>query len=356
MKRFLVLFLACLASGRAAVAYADQNQVKVGDSEQKVADTLGTPADIRPVAGHTNEHFLIFIQDGGSHACVLLMKDEAVRAINCGMNGVVNGKDQMAGVVVANDAADEVAQKPVENTAAERQDESPFHLQLDLVGVSYDVTWQEMSLQSSDNPNATPGYLNVTNRYVRTAPEEFNLGISFGNWRTYLNLMNTGTNSSDVQDSAFSTLAIAYALSDYVDVGVFGDLGYNYATAQNTSSSASLQGSSYAFGPHIKATVPLTSAVSLETTADAGIDFRNLTYRSSTVTLDGSNTGFFGYFQVLLAADVYKHLSYLLWVDTWMSLGTLTGSETDSGQTFTGSLNYDIYRLRVVPLGLRIKF
>jgi hypothetical protein len=226
--------------------------------------------------------------------------------------------------------------------------------EFDLTGMSYDTIWQKVALQA-DGTN-TQITANTTNRYVRTAPMEFTLGAYLGRWHTYLNFMDSPVNSNDINDSGFSTLAIGYGVSKNIDLGLFFNFNYNNSSQNSSSSSASTTGSSYGFGPHLRVVAPLSDSVVFESTIEAGLSFRNLTVQDSSFSISGGDTSFIATARLGLSVSIIRQVSYLFWVDGFTVIGTLSGTDIVNNQAFSGSLQDDIYRLRVVPIGLRLKF
>lgn len=233
-------------------------------------------------------------------------------------------------------------------------DRDPFRLEVDLIAFSYDSTWQKASIQATGSSSSTS--LSATNRYVRTAPVEFGVAAYFNRWHAYLNYYSAATNTNDLYDSSFATFAFTYGFTKSFDLGLFLRFDYANTSASNSSSSASVTGSSYAFGPFIRIVAPVSDIAAIEISAGAGLDFRSLTIGTSSASLTGSDTGFLAIARLGTSVSISKHFSYLFWVDGSINLGTLDGTEVAGQTTTTGTLQDDIYRLRVVPVGLRLKF
>jgi hypothetical protein len=229
----------------------------------------------------------------------------------------------------------------------------PIRFELDLVGFTYDSTWQRISLQSNDSTTSTSQ--NVTNRYVRTVPLEFNFAAYLDRWHVYLNFLDASVNSNDISDDSFTTLSVAYGLSRYLDLGIFLNLQY-MNTTQNGSSTSTTTGSFYGFGPQFHLVAPVSESIAIEASAGAGVSFRNITIGNSTTSVIGSDTAFLAQMRLGMSASLCRHVSYLAWVDGWTYLGTLDGTIVVSNVGIQGSIQDDVYRLRVVPVGLRIDF
>ncbi len=231
-----------------------------------------------------------------------------------------------------------------------------LRFELDLIAFSYDSTWRKVNVQISSAGVTASGDSNTTNHYLRTAPMEFALGVYMGQWHAYFNLLNSTVNSGDVDDQEFASLALAYAPSRYFDIGLVFDFSYASTSTNSSTTATSSNGSSYAIGPQIRFVAPVADDVTIETTLGAGLNFRNLTVNTSSYSITGSDTAFSGMARIATSVNLYKALGYVGWVDGWMTLGTLSGNVVTGGKTYPGSLQDNIYRLRVVPLGLRLKF
>lgn len=230
-------------------------------------------------------------------------------------------------------------------------DVDKLRFELDLIPFSYDSTWHKESLQV---PNTTlSGEANYTNHYLRTVPAELSLSLYMARWHAYFNLLNSRTNTNDVLDQNFASFALAYALSRNFDIGLL--FNFNYSST-SVSDSGSSHGNSYAIGPQIRVVTPVSDDVTFEATLAAGLNFRNLTLNTSTTSITGSDTAFSSQARIATAVNLYKGLSYVGWVDGWITVGTLDGNIISGGKTYPGTDQLNTYRLRVVPLGLRVKF
>jgi hypothetical protein len=102
--------------------------------------------------------------------------------------------------------------------------------------------------------------------------------------------------------------------------------------------------------------IPYSDRATVEISGCVGLDFRSFTLNNSNVTLSGSDAAFFSKVKIATALSIFKQLSYVAWIDAWFDLGTLSGSATFSSTVVDGTLEDNLYRLRFVPLGLRLKF
>lgn len=235
-------------------------------------------------------------------------------------------------------------------------DTDKLRFELDLIAFAYDSTWQKASFQINNAGTPTSSDANATNHYLRTVPSELSLAVYMGRWHAYFNYLNSAVNSNDIEDQQFASFAFAYAPSRNFDIGLVFDFNYDSTSLNSTTSGSSGNSSSYAFGPQMRFVALVDDNFTIETTLGAGLNFRNMTVNSSSISISGSDTAFSGIARIAASVNLYKGLSYVGWVDGWITLGTLDGTIYTGGKTYPGSLQLNTYRLRVAPLGLRIKF
>lgn len=231
-------------------------------------------------------------------------------------------------------------------------DREGSRFELDLVTFSYDTTWQQVSLQPTGGNSSN---LNATNRYVRTAPLELNFSAYLDRWHTYFSFLNSNVNANDVDDGSFAYFALTYNVARVLDTGMFFNFAYMSTSGSITSSSISATGSAYGFGPFIRLAAPLSDSVAFELWAGAGINFRSFDIGTVSESLNGNDVAFLSYAKLAMSVSLGKYVSYVGWLDGWTDIGTLSGNISVNGGTVTGNLQDNVYRLRVVPLGLRLK-
>jgi hypothetical protein len=219
----------------------------------------------------------------------------------------------------------------------------PFHVELDFTSISFDNVWERASLNNDSVSESAHTLL--------TSPEDITVRVLPGRWmiqgRYYSNQLNADGSSQENQ--SFSDLAVAFGITPRFYIGLWGLL--NRSSVNLTTGSAISQ--DYVFGFYTRGIIPLSSVVELELQGALGPDIRAITQDINVTGVSFAATESL-YFTFRIA----KNIRFLLGVEGWQRIGTLTLNQTQlqDGTPVLGTVDDNLYRLRVVPIGLRIQF
>jgi hypothetical protein len=204
----------------------------------------------------------------------------------------------------------------------------PFHIELDFTTISYDNIWQ------------TGGGTTESAHNILTSPEDFSLRVLVDKWliqgRYFSN--QTATNGDTINDQSYSDFAVAYEVGHGLHLGLWGSF--------ERSSLNDVIDQEYSFGPFVRMIFPLSRNTDLEVQGGVGPDIESVTADSVESQISfGANES------VYLTVRIAKGIRLLFGGDAWQKAGSLTSGGASSNQ-----LNTDIYRLRIVPIGLRLQF
>ena len=219
----------------------------------------------------------------------------------------------------------------------------PFHVELDFTSISFDNVWERASL---NNDSASESAHNLL-----TSPEDITVRVLPGRWmiqgRYYSNQLNA--DGSSEQNQSFSDLAVAFGITPRFYLGFWGSLNRS-SVSLSTGSSISQD---YAFGGYTRGIIPLSSVVELELQGALGPDIRAV---SQDINVTG--VSFAATESLYFTFRVAKNVRFLSGVEGWERIGSLTlnQTQTQDGAPLLGSVDDNLYRLRVVPIGLRVQF
>jgi hypothetical protein len=221
-------------------------------------------------------------------------------------------------------------------------DENGSRFELEFTGMTFDTLWQTLTYHTvNGDVNG-----NATIREVRTLPEEITARFYASRLHFYFDYQNQSTT-----DQSFSSLAVAYGIAKGLDVGLAADFRYY---SGSTSDSISATGSDYIFGPFMRVVMPISDRSTLEMSGTLGPSFRRLTINDGNISLTGSAANFAAEAKIAFAVYLTKRMSYLISADGWVNVGSMSGTIQDGTLFSTGTLDNNIYRLRLMPIGLRI--
>ena len=220
----------------------------------------------------------------------------------------------------------------------------PFHIELDFTSISLDNYWENASANNLTANENVHTFL--------TSPEDFSVRVLPGRWmlqgRYYSNLVNADGTSGTEQK--FSDFAFAYGVTHNFYVGIWGSFSRSSIAPSNSNQQIDQD---YAFGPYMRGIIPIASFLDLELQAAVGPDFRAL---SDEITLTGTSLA--ATESLYFAFRLSKAVKLLVGAEGWQIVGSLNLNDTViNGQTSPAETVTDnIYRLRIVPIGLRLQF